>query len=57
MTMKNMYVIHMLICFIYIKYIFESGILVYFMSTVWEDTDGFANKYRCAIYSMTVLSS
>ena len=29
------------------------------MSTVWEDTDGCANKYWCAldIYLMTVLSS
>ena len=29
------------------------------MLTVWEDTDGCANKYRCAlaIYLMTVLSS
>ena len=29
------------------------------MSTLWEDTDGCANKYRCAltIYLMTVLSS
>ena len=28
------------------------------MSTVWEDTDGCANKYRCAlaIYLMTILS-
>ena len=27
------------------------------MSTVWEDTDGFAKKYMCAlyIYLMTVL--
>ena len=37
----------------------ESGRLVSGMSTVWEDTDGCANKYRCAltIYLMTVLSS
>ena len=29
------------------------------MSTVWEDTDGCSNKYRCAlaIYIMAVLSS
>ena len=29
------------------------------MSTVWEDTDGCAKKYRCAltIYLMTLLSS
>ena len=29
------------------------------MSTVWEDTDGCANKYRCdlSIYLPTVLSS
>ena len=29
------------------------------MSTVWEDTEGCAKKYRCdlAIYLMTVLSS
>ena len=29
------------------------------MSTVWEDTDGCANQYRCAlaIYFMAVLSS
>ena len=37
----------------------ESGRLVSGMSTVWEDTDGCAKKYRCAltIYLMTVLSS
>ena len=36
----------------------ESGILMSGMSTVWEDTNGFAKKYRHAldIYLMTVLS-
>ena len=58
MTMNKIHVIHMLICFIYLK-IFESGILVSAMSTVWEDTDGCSNKYRfaLAIYLMSVLSS
>ena len=58
MTLKNMHVIHMLICFIYLK-IFELVILVSGMSTVWEDTDGCANQYRCTldIYLMTVLLS
>ena len=58
MTMNKMRVIHILICFIYLK-TFESGILVSSMSTVWEDTDGCAKQYRWAldIYLMTVLSS
>ena len=32
---------------------------MYGISTVWEDTDGSANQYRCAlyVYLMTVLSS
>ena len=52
-----MHVIHMLICFIYLK-MFESGILVSGMSTVCEDTDGCAKQYRRAldIYLMTMLS-
>ena len=29
-----------------LRFIFESRILVSGMSTVWEDTDGCANKYR-----------
>ena len=33
---------------------FESGILVSSMLTVWDNIDGFAQKYRCAL---TVLSS
>ena len=42
-----------------LKKIFELGILVSDMSTVWEDTDGCAKQYRCAldIYVITVLSS
>ena len=42
-----------------LKTFLESGKLVSGMSTVWEDTDGCANHYRCAlaIYLMTVLSS
>ena len=57
MTINNMYVIHMLIFFIYLKKT-ESVILVSGMSTVWEDTDGCDNQYMCAldIYLMTVLS-
>ena len=29
------------------------------MSTVWENTDGYANQYRCdlSVYLMTMLSS
>ena len=36
----------------------ESGRLVYGMSTVWEDIDGCAKQYRCALdrYLMTLLS-
>ena len=36
---------------------FESGILVSGMSTVWEDVDGCAKKYRYVLdqYLMTVL--
>ena len=58
MTMNKMHVIHMLICFIYLKNS-ESEILVSGMSTVWEDTDGCAKQYMCALatYLMTVLSS
>ena len=42
-----------------LKKIFESGILVSGMSTVWEETDGCAKQYMCAlnIYLMTVISS
>ena len=41
-----------------LKIFLESGIFVSGMSTVWEDTDGCAKKYICAlaIYLMTVLS-
>ena len=37
--------------------IFESGILVSDVSTVWEDTSGCDKQYRCSldIYLMTVL--
>ena len=51
-----MHVIHMLMCFIYLK-ISESGILVSGMSTVWEDTDVCTKQYRRAlnIYIITVL--
>ena len=53
--MNKMHVIHMLICFIYLK-LFESVILVSGMSTVWGDTGGCDKKYRCVldIYLMTV---
>ena len=39
--------------------LFDSGILVCGISTLWEYTNGCAKKYRCylAIYLMTVLSS
>ena len=42
-----------------IKNIFDSVIFVYRMSTDWEDTDGCAKQYSCAlaIYLMTVLLS
>ena len=42
-----------------LKYFLESGGLVFGMSTVWEDTDGCANQYRCdlPIYLMHLLSS
>ena len=42
-----------------LKTFLESGRLLSGMSTVWEDTDGCANQYSCAlfIYLMTVLSS
>ena len=58
MTMNNMYVIHMLIWFIYFKKI-ESVILVTGGSKVWEDTNGCAKQYMCAldVYLMNVLSS
>ena len=37
---------------------FQSGLFVSGISTVWEDTDGCAKKYICAldIYSINVLS-
>ena len=43
----------------FIQKIIELGLLVSVMSTLWEYTDGCANKYRCDldIYLMTVLSS
>ena len=46
-----MHIIHLF------KKIIELGLLFSGMSTVWEDTDGFANQYRYAldIYLMTVL--
>ena len=39
--------------------LFDSGILVCGMSTIWEVTNGCSNKYRyaLAIHLMTVLSS
>ena len=42
-----------------LKTFLESGNLVSGMSTVWEETYGCVNKYRCDldIYLMTVLSS
>ena len=42
-----------------LKIFLESGILVSGMSPVWEDTDGCAKQYRCALskYLMTMLSS
>ena len=58
MTINKTHVIHMLICSIYLKYIY-SVISMSSMSTVWEDADGCANQYRyaLAIYLMNVLSS
>ena len=52
--MTKMHVIHMLVCFIYLK--IESGVLVPSMSTVWEDIVGCAEKYMyaLAIYLITV---
>ena len=42
-----------------LKIFLESGILVSGISKLWEDTDGYANQYRCdlGIYLITVLSS
>ena len=56
MTMNKMHVIQTLICFVYLKKK-ESGLLVSGMSIVWEDTNGCAKQYRCAldIYLMTVV--
>ena len=56
--MNKMHVIHMFICFIY-RFFFELVIRVYCMSSVWEDTNGYANKDRCEldIYLITVLLS
>ena len=56
--MNTMHVIHMLICFIYLK-IFESGILLSGMSTVWEYTDVCAKHHKCDldIHLMNFLSS
>ena len=41
-----------------LKQFFELGILVYGMSTVWEDNNGCVKQYRCDldIYLITVLS-
>ena len=39
-----MHLIHVLLLFIYSK---ELGILVSGMSTLWEDTDGCTEEYRC----------
>ena len=41
------------------KTFLESGILVSGVSTVWEDKNGCAKQYMCAlaVYLMTVLSS
>ena len=43
----------------HIKKRFESGILVSGMSTIWEDKEGCAKQYMCALdkYLITVLSS
>ena len=48
---SHAHIIHLL------EILFESGIWVSGMSTVWEDTDGCANNYGCdlAIYLLTVL--
>ena len=56
--MKNKHVIHIHIC-LFIEKQIESLILVYGISTVWEDTNGCAIKYGCnlAIYVMDMLSS
>ena len=57
MIINNMHVIHILIWF---KYFFiESEKLVSGISKLWEETDGCANKYGCAltIYLMNMLSS
>ena len=58
MTMNKIHVIHMLVCFIYLKKKIESSILMSGMSIVWEDTGGWFKKYRfdLAIYLITVLS-
>ena len=57
MTMNKINLIHVLKWFIYSK-IIEIGPLVSVMSAVWENTDGYAQQYRCAldICFMTVLS-
>ena len=55
--MNKMHMIHMLIRFTYLK-LFDPGILLSGMSTVWEDTNGCAKQYRCAldIYLINLLS-
>ena len=52
-----MHVIHIIVCFIYLK-ICESGIYVAGMSTVWEDTGDCTNQRRCSlfIYLMNMFS-
>ena len=57
--MNKIHVIHTLISFHILKYIFESGILVSIVSTVWKDIKCCGNKYRCPldIYLITELSS
>ena len=57
--MNKIHVIPTLISFHILKYIFESGILVSSVSTVWKDINGCGNKYRCPldIYLITELSS
>ena len=57
MSMNKMHLIHMLIYFIYLI-IYDSGMSVCGMWTVWEDIDGCAKQYSCDldINLMTVLS-
>ena len=42
---------------ILIELLKERKVLTYSLSTIWENTDGFADKYRCAsaLYLMSVM--